>query len=177
MSDLESMVDRFEIEALRGSFTDAVMMHDYDRFASLFTQDGAWRIPYVNVEFTGREQIRAGIERAQGQLDYFVQTTHPGTIQLEGDTAVGRAYISEFGHLRDGSSHVNYGVFHDRDLRTKDGWKFAERVYEVRYLDTTPLAGSAPQAAGATANVPTENPSATKEMSNLESLADCKVDN
>jgi hypothetical protein len=29
-----------------------------------------------------------------------------------------------------------------------DGWRFAERVYEVRYLDTTPLAGSAPQAAG-----------------------------
>jgi hypothetical protein len=28
------------------------------------------------------------------------------------------------------------------------GWKFAERVYEVRYLDTTPLAGSAPRAAG-----------------------------
>jgi hypothetical protein len=28
---------------------------------------------------------------------------------------------------------------------TADGWKFAERVYEVRYLDTTPLAGSAPR--------------------------------
>ncbi len=32
--------------------------------------------------------------------------------------------------------------------RTPDGWKFTERVYEVRYLDTTPLAGSAPRAAG-----------------------------
>jgi hypothetical protein len=26
--------------------------------------------------------------------------------------------------------------------------EFTERVYEVRYLDTTPLAGSAPHAAG-----------------------------
>jgi hypothetical protein len=33
--------------------------------------------------------------------------------------------------------------FSRRDLRL-DVWKFAERVYEVRYLDTTPLAGSAP---------------------------------
>ena len=33
-----------------------------------------------------------------------------------------------------------------------DGWKFAERVYEVIYLNTTPLAGSAPHAARAPAN-------------------------
>jgi hypothetical protein len=28
----------------------------------------------------------------------------------------------------------------DRYRRTPDGWKFTERVYEIRYLDTTPLA-------------------------------------
>jgi hypothetical protein len=39
-------------------------------------------------------------------------------------------------------------VYHDRYERTPDGWKFAERVYEVRYLDTTSLAGWAPRAAG-----------------------------
>ncbi|MEQ4210048.1 hypothetical protein [Actinopolymorpha sp. B9G3] len=27
---------------------------------------------------------------------------------------------------------------------TPDGWKFTELVYEVRYLDTTPLTGSTP---------------------------------
>jgi AhpD family alkylhydroperoxidase len=49
---------------------------------------------------------------------------------------------------------------HSRDLRAAGetderlfsvaAWR--ERVYEVRYLDTTPLAGSAPHAAGALAN-------------------------
>jgi ketosteroid isomerase-like protein len=163
MSDFQSIADRFEIEALRGEFTDAVMMHNYARLASLFTEDGVWRMPHINVEITGREEIRAWEERAQGLLDYFVQTTHPGIIQLLGDTAVGRAYISELGHLRDGSSGLNYAVYHDRDLRTEDGWKFAERVYKVRYHDTTQLSGSAPQAAAAAANVPTENQSSTKE--------------
>jgi ketosteroid isomerase-like protein len=147
MSDVQAIADRFEIEALRGEFTDAGMMRDWDRFASLFTQDGVGRIPDVNVEFVGREEIRAGIERLQGLWDYFVQTAHPGTIQLEGDTAVGRAYIAEFGRLRDGSSHLNYSVYHDRYQRTSDGWKFTEHVYEVRYFDTTPLAGSAARAA------------------------------
>ena len=148
MSELQAIADRFEIEALRGEFTDALMMRDYDRFASLFTRDGAWRIPYIGAELLSREEIRAGIERMQGLWDYFVQTAHAGTIQLEGDTAVGRVYVSEFGRMRDGRSEPNYAVYHDRYLPTPDGWKFAERIYEVRYLDTTPLAGSAPQAAG-----------------------------
>ncbi|AFC29365.1 hypothetical protein PM3016_2479 [Paenibacillus mucilaginosus 3016] len=142
MSDIQSMVDRFKIDALRGEFTDTVMMRDPDRLASLFTEDGVWRIPPV-VEFVGREQIRAGSKRLQSQWDYFVQTTHPGTIQLQGDTAVGRAYISELARLREGRSGLNYAVYHDRYQRTEDGWKFSERVYEIRYLDTTPLPGAA----------------------------------
>jgi ketosteroid isomerase-like protein len=146
MSDLRAIADRVEIEALRGEYTDAGMMHDYDRFASLFTSDGAVRMPHINVEFVGREQILAGISRLQGYWDYFVQTVHPGAIQLDGDTATGRAYIAEFGRMRDGGSHLNYALYHDRYQRTPDGWKFSERVYEIRYADTAPLTGSAPHA-------------------------------
>jgi ketosteroid isomerase-like protein len=148
MSDVRAIADRVEIEALRGEFTDAVMMRDYDRLASLFTHDGVVRIPHIDEEAASREDIRAGVERLQGLWEYFVQTTHPGTIHLEGDTATGRAYISELGRLHDGRSQQNYSVYHDRYQRTSDGWKFKERVYEVRYLDPTPLAGSAPHAAG-----------------------------
>ena len=49
--------------------------------------------------------------------------------------------------MRDGSSHLNYSVYHDRYQRTPEGWRFTERVDEVKYLDTTPLAGSPPHAA------------------------------
>jgi ketosteroid isomerase-like protein len=152
MSDFQAIADRVEIEALRGEFTDAVMMRDRARLASLFTPDGALRMPNVPAELVGREQIRAGGERLQELWEFFVQTTHPGAIHLDGDTATGRAYIQELMRLRDGSSHLNYAVCHDRYQRTGDGWKFTERVYEVRYLDTTPLAGSAgntPAAEGA----------------------------
>jgi len=70
MSDLQSIADRFEIEALRGEFTDAVMMRDYDRVASLFTPDGALRMPNVPVELAGREEIRAWGDRALAMWDY-----------------------------------------------------------------------------------------------------------
>ena len=157
MSDLQAIADRVEIEALRGEFTDAVMLNDHDRLASLFTHDGAVRIPDANLEAAGREEIRAMGERREALADYFVQTTHPGAIRLDGDTASGRAYLCELIHLRDGSSHLNYAIYHDRYQRTPDGWKFTERVYEIRYLDTSPLAGAAPQAAGAPAGPPAGN--------------------
>jgi ketosteroid isomerase-like protein len=148
VSDFQAIADRVEIEALRGEFTDAAMMRDRARMASLFTHDGVLRMPNIPVELVGREEIRAGGERLQAQWDFFVQTTHPGTIALDGDTATGRAYIQELARARDGRQGLNYAIYHDRYRRTPDGWKFTERVYEVRYLDASPLTGSAPHATG-----------------------------
>ncbi|HEX2321303.1 MAG TPA: nuclear transport factor 2 family protein [Streptosporangiaceae bacterium] len=147
MTDFQAIADRVEIEALRGDFSDAVMMGERARLASLFTPDGVLRMPNVPVELAGRDEIRAWGEEVQGSFDFFVQTTHPGTIQLDGDTASGRAHLQELIRLRDGGSYLNYAIYHDRYRRTADGWKFAERVYEVKYLDTSALAGSAPTAA------------------------------
>jgi ketosteroid isomerase-like protein len=160
MTDCQAIADRVEIEALRGEFTDAVMMRDRARLSLLFTPDGALRMPNIPVELVGREEIRLGGERLQAQWDFFVQTTHPGTIQLDGDTATGRAYIQELARANDGRQGMNYAVYHDRYLRTGDGWKFTERVYEVKYVDTTPLAGSAPGPAGASVRAPGGNTSA-----------------
>ena len=47
MSDFQAVADRVEIEALRGEFTDAAMMRDRARLASLFTRDGALRMPNI----------------------------------------------------------------------------------------------------------------------------------
>ena len=167
MSDLQAIADRVQIEALRGEATDAAMMRDYDRAASLFTPDAVVRIPHIGAELAGREEILAGGTRLQGLLDYFVQTTHPGSIQLDGDAASGRVYICELIRFRDGRSELNYAIYHDRYRRTSDGWKFTERVYEVRYLDHSPLAGSAPQA-GALADPPATEIAASPDRSSPE---------
>src|SRR5260221_14620724 len=127
MSDLQPIADRVEIEALRGEFTDAAMMRDRARLASLFTPDGALRMPNVPAELVGREEIRAGGERLQAQWEFFVQTTHPGTIQLDGDTATARAYIQELARASDGRQGLNYAISHDRYHRTAAARKFTYR--------------------------------------------------
>jgi hypothetical protein len=93
------------------------------------------------------DEIRAFGERVPAIVSYFIQNTHPGPIQLDGDTASGRAYMFELIGLRDGQSELNYAIYHDRYQRTPDGWRFTDRRYEVRYHDSTPHTGTAPQTA------------------------------
>ncbi|MGW2377069.1 nuclear transport factor 2 family protein [Kitasatospora sp. NPDC001683] len=148
MNDFQAIADRVEIQALQAEFTDAVMMRDGARLAALFTPDGALRMPNVPIELVGPEQIGAGRAKLQAQWDFFVQNTHPGAIRIDGDTATGRAMMHEVVRLKNNQEGLNYAIYHDRYRRTTDGWRFAERVYEVRYVDTTPLGGSAPSAEG-----------------------------
>jgi len=63
MSDLQAIAHRIEIEALRGEFTDAAMMRDWARMASLFLPDCMLRMAIVPVELVGREEIQTGGER------------------------------------------------------------------------------------------------------------------
>jgi hypothetical protein len=78
MSDPQATADRVEIEAIRGECTDAVMMCDHDRLASLLTPDGAAR----NLrQHRGRRpggDPRHG-RRREAFTDNFVQTTYPPT--------------------------------------------------------------------------------------------------
>ncbi|MEU1472457.1 nuclear transport factor 2 family protein [Streptomyces sp. NPDC005761] len=140
-SEADELRDRVEIEALRSEFTDAAMMNDHDRLASLFVPDGVVRIPDAGIEAVGRDGIRGLGQQREAGFDVFVQTAHPGVVSLTGDTATGRACLSEVIRIRGGASHRNYAIYHDRYRRTPDGWRFVERAYEIRYLDSTPLAG------------------------------------
>jgi ketosteroid isomerase-like protein len=165
MNDFRAIADRVEIEALRGEFTDAAMMRDRDRLASLFTPDGVLRMPNVPVELTGPEEIRAGGERLQAQWEFFVQNTHPGVIRIDGDIATGRAHMQEIARTRDGRQGLNFAIYHDSYRRTPEGWRFTERVYEVRYADLTPLAGSAPPPPDGDAGTPSSPATAGQEAS------------
>jgi len=70
MGDVQAIADRVEIEAPRGEFTDAVMMNDHDRLASLFTPDGALRMRNIPAGLVGREEIRAGHQRLVALWDF-----------------------------------------------------------------------------------------------------------
>jgi hypothetical protein len=117
---------------------------DYDRGGSLFRKDDdVVRMRHINQELVGRRRSAPGPSGCRVSWTTSCKPRTPGTIELQGETAVGRAFTSEPARFGDGRSQLNYAVYHDQ--RTPEGWKFTELVYEVRYRDTTPLAGAAPR--------------------------------
>jgi hypothetical protein len=60
MTDLQAIADRVEIEALRGEFTDAAMMRDRARLASLFTPGGVLRMPNIPSSWPARRRSAPG---------------------------------------------------------------------------------------------------------------------
>jgi hypothetical protein len=87
MSDLQAIADRVEIEALRGEFTDAVMMRDYDRVASLFTPDGALRMPNVPSIWPAGRRSAPGVT---GRWPCGITSCRPPTRARSSSTATPR---------------------------------------------------------------------------------------
>ncbi len=135
--------DREALRALRGAFADAANLRDVERFTALFADAATWDIPDMHARFEGRAAIRAGIERMLGLWEFFVQLTHDGIVDGDGDVAWGRAYVTEIGRFRAGGSQRNHAVYDDRFVRTAVGWQFASRTYRFLYVDESPLAGRA----------------------------------
>jgi len=67
----------FEIEALRGEFTDAAMMRRLGRLRVAVHTGRRAADAHIDEEFVSREEIRAAIEGLQGISDDVVQTQHP----------------------------------------------------------------------------------------------------
>lgn len=131
--DVRLIRDRVEIDSLRAECTDATMMNDIDRLTGLFTEDAIVRVPDLKIEWRGLDQLRQGFQQLTAGMETFVQNTHPGSVEITGDTATGRVFVFELGRRADGGAVGNHAIFHDHYRRTGAGWKFTERDYEVRY--------------------------------------------
>lgn len=128
------IVDQLAIGDLRTRFSEAATARDAEGIAALFIADGQVRMPHIGVVLDGPAQLRSGGARLQELWESFTQISHPGPIRLDGDIATGSCPISEAGILRAGGAHQNIGVYHDRYVRTEEGWRFAERIYELRFV-------------------------------------------
>ena len=75
-------------------------------------------------------------------IDPEVQTDTLGWLRVEGDEVVGRWLTREVGRLAGGGSQTNYAIYHDRYVRTAEGWRFKERRYEFLLVSDEQVRGS-----------------------------------
>lgn len=110
--------------------------------ADLFTSDGVWRTD--DFAMRGQDEIRAGFTRRQGVVRR--QSRHVCTnvvIDVDGDVATGLCYLVNYRHDSETGSAEKpapaglpkyVGEYHDRFVRTPDGWRFEDRYSDTIFL-------------------------------------------
>lgn len=126
------IADELAIRDLAQRFTDAVNRRSPTEMAALFAPDGRWNVPGVD-ETVGHDAIAARLTGLLGQFTHLVQLLHSGVVDLHGDRATARWYLTEHGRDPEGAGALFIGYYED-DLERHDGaWRFASRTFAFLY--------------------------------------------
>ncbi len=143
MADLEdgwrATSDRIAIQELVHRYCDALCQQDHGALVNTFTADGIWDIGQGEV--VGRDALSDKFRKVFELFDHVIQLTHNGEVKLDGDTALGRWYVTEYGLTAKGR-RIFYIVHYDDEYRrTDEGWCFSRRRGVWHYQDAPDLSG------------------------------------
>lgn len=140
---LARLLDERACERLVIDYTHHVDSGEAARIADLFTADGVWEAEGIRMD--GQDAIRAGFGARQGvtrRTSRHVCTNV--AITLTGpDEATGLSYLINYRHdSRTGTAelpapigHPKFvGEYHDRFVRTADGWRIAHRRCTLAFV-------------------------------------------
>lgn len=139
----EAWAIHYELRTLGERFADTANRRDFDGFVDLWTEDGLWEIgPPIDVRFTGRADIRSGIERMLGLWDFFVQLPTAFDVRIHEDKALAYWTVHEIARRKDATEgNDNLSLYLDDCVRVDGRWLFQRRCYRTIYSDSKPLNG------------------------------------
>lgn len=144
-SEFTHLSDKQQIVGLSNAFTDAAGQKDKELFRSLWAEDGEWIIgPPIGKTFRGRDSIVDAFEKLIGSWEFFVQLNSGYNVDLndDGETATANFYLNEIAR-GENISNFNLANYQDEVIKKGGRWYFKTRNYNVIYLDTTSLNGTA----------------------------------
>jgi 3-phenylpropionate/cinnamic acid dioxygenase small subunit len=123
--DLADLADRFAIRELTARYNDAIDDGRLDDYLACFTADGVFEVDGLG-RAQGADQIRPMVEPIS---PIAVHLSLDAVIEVDGDTATQRCrfLLGRRSPDRSDFTIVTSGRYHDRLVRTADGWRFAER--------------------------------------------------
>jgi len=122
--------DELAILHLVATYADAVNRRDQELWNSTLSEHVSWTLPGNTVE--GKEAVIGLYEAFMGSFEFVVQLVHQGTIEVDGDRAWGRWYLTE--HLRRQGARetrTTIGSYTDEYVKENGRWLFAKRTYEI----------------------------------------------
>ncbi|MEO0981280.1 MAG: nuclear transport factor 2 family protein [Pseudomonadota bacterium] len=129
-----SVEDRMAIRELINTYSDAVARRDADAWIGTWTEDAAWDLMGQVVE--GREAILQTWLAAMGTFDFVAFHAAPGAIEISGDMAEVRVYVSEVLVPTGGGLRRVEGAYTDTCRKDRGAWRFSRRAYKILHEDS-----------------------------------------
>lgn len=132
--------DWLAITELKARYCRLLDTKDWDGYAALFTEDavldttaaGGYGVIEGRASFV--PMVRASLEQAE-----TAHQVHSPEIDVDGDTAHVVWAMQDRVHMPDrGMSFVGYGHYHERYVRTAEGWRIAFTALTRLRVDAIP---------------------------------------
>jgi hypothetical protein len=142
MMSLEEISDRFEIQQLMTTYSNAIDRRDYDRLDIVFTPDA-----YIDYRAMGGidgryRDVKAWLGPALQSFPRYYHLIANTEVVLAGDSATSRTVCfnpMEVPLPQGGNQVMFLGLWYvDKLVRTPDGWRISERVEEACYQHNVP---------------------------------------
>ena len=121
-----------EIRTLVARYADAVNRYDAELWSATWSVDGVWQLGDSSV--AGRDSVVDFWRNAMGSFEFALQLVYQGTIDINGNQASGRWYLTETLRSKE-SEHDRFtiGVYLDDYVKENGAWAFAKRSYRALY--------------------------------------------
>jgi hypothetical protein len=136
---LQAIADRLEIEEVLSRYAWAIDTKEFDGLDQVFTPDA-----FIDYESAGGikgsyPEIKAWLASVLPHFPTYQHLVTNKHITIDGDTAVSRAaFYNPMGQpTKDGGVSYFYvgGEYHDKLVRTADGWRITERIEQTKWAD------------------------------------------
>jgi 3-phenylpropionate/cinnamic acid dioxygenase small subunit len=139
---LEELTDRFEIDELLNRYVAALDDNRFDQLSSVFTSDA--HISYADAGMEGDyETVSKWLAAQRPTQRVWLHLVGNRRVDLDGDAASVVSTYFFVGVSPEGMTFFTGGEYHDRAVRTADGWRIAERI-EKQLWALAPTGGELP---------------------------------
>lgn len=134
------MIDEVAIQQTISRYNEAASTRDWEGAVATYIPDGVWESAGSGHRFQGPAAIRDALIGFTSALEYVVQVNAPAVISVDGDSAAARSAVRESGKLAGRDEGIEaFGIYIDRLVRTTEGWRFAQRTFELKWLHRVPI--------------------------------------
>jgi ketosteroid isomerase-like protein len=127
MAFIGMIEDRLDIRDLYGLYADASCRADREEWVACFADDCQWNSHVF--QQSGKHALRAQWDSLWVNFSSLAFLSEVHAIEVDGDTAVGRALAREIVRLKNGGLYKLVGLYDDRLVRVGGRWFFSVRNY------------------------------------------------